>query len=426
MEASERASRASIRASVASRALQRLRQAQTPPSQDSGASVRRQGTDVEYQAKLWTDEDGFQLEVSTLAQADSNAKDSVLARRLCDEIAARTPLGIQSVKLDPSVVHAALTATAAGVKERSYDLSSSSSLTTTPREDGLMTLTSLPWFSEGPKGKKFLTLLGQNSWYEASSPDSLRVMDCGKVGEDPEACIRKLGYILVGVYGSHCARMMSPLLGAVSESQVNTRRSAGYIFARADGLMRNLWHVLRNFRKSSPSDLPLCRGGWHDLWAESVRAVQWTDAAEERWRLANPTLPLEPHLSRVASPGRIPKRKPDDESGKTPPLTSSSTLTATPDAPRRPDGDSKRARGASSSERRPCLPTAANDLGVKKHDGSSFSCGSACTFDHTWKTIEPRVLSRFFSETAIKKLRQFRDEKVAAARLAELVRPYLK
>jgi hypothetical protein len=63
---------------------------------------------------------------------------------------------------------------------------------------------------------------------------------------------------------------------------------------------------------------------------------------------------------------------------------------------------------------------------VKKHDGSSFSCGSACTFDHNWKTIEPRVLSRFFSETAIKKLRQFRDEKVAAARLAELVRPYLK
>jgi hypothetical protein len=127
VEASERASRASVRASVASRALQRLRQAQTRPTQDPDTSVRRQGTDVEYQAKLWTDEDGFQLEVSTLAQADSNAKDSVLARRLCDEIAARTPLGIQSVKLDPSVVHAALTATAAGVKERSYDLSSSSS-----------------------------------------------------------------------------------------------------------------------------------------------------------------------------------------------------------------------------------------------------------------------------------------------------------
>ena len=163
------------------------------------------------------------------------------------------------------------------------------------------------------------------------------------------------------------------------------------------------------------------------MWGDSVRAVHWTDAAEEMWRLDNPTLILEPHLSRTAlTKLTIPKRRPDDEPSKMPPLTSSSTLTATPDAPRRPDGDSKRARRADSSERRPCLPAAANDLGVKKHDGSSFGCGSACTFDHHWKTIEPRVLARFFSETAIKKLRQFRDERVAVARLVDLVRPYLK
>ncbi len=117
-------------------------------------------------------------------------------------------------------------------------------------------------------------------------------MDCGKEAEDPVDCIRKLGYILVGVYGSYCERMMSPLLEAVSDSKVNTRRSAGYIFARVDGLMRNLWHVLRNFRKSSPSDTPLCRGGWHAIWAANVSLVQWTDAAEEKWRRANPTLPL--------------------------------------------------------------------------------------------------------------------------------------
>ncbi len=104
-------------------ALQRLRQAQPRPTQDPDVPVRRQGTDIEYQTRMWTDEDGFQLEVSTLAQAESNAKDLVLGRRLCDEIAARTPLGNQSVKLDPGIVHAALTATASGVKERSYDLS---------------------------------------------------------------------------------------------------------------------------------------------------------------------------------------------------------------------------------------------------------------------------------------------------------------
>jgi hypothetical protein len=104
VEASERASRASVRGSVAALALQRLRQAQPRPAQNLDVSIRRQGTNLEYQAKMWTDEDGFQLEVSTLAQAESNAKDSVLAKHLCDEIAARTPLGIQSVKLDPGIV----------------------------------------------------------------------------------------------------------------------------------------------------------------------------------------------------------------------------------------------------------------------------------------------------------------------------------
>ncbi len=57
---------------------------------------------------------------------------------------------------------------------------------------------------EGLKVKKFLTSLGQNSWYDVSSPESLCVMDCGKGTEGPTDCIRKLGYILVGV--SHTVR----------------------------------------------------------------------------------------------------------------------------------------------------------------------------------------------------------------------------
>ncbi len=59
-------------------------------------------------------------------------------------------------------------------------------------------------------------------------------MDCGKEAEG----IRKLGYILVGVYGSHCEG--HALLEAISASTVNTRRSAGYIFARVNGMMKNL------------------------------------------------------------------------------------------------------------------------------------------------------------------------------------------
>jgi hypothetical protein len=74
--------------------LQRLRGAQPQPVPEA---VRRHGMDFEYHSKLWADEDGLPVEVATLAQADAKAKDSVLAKRLCDEAAASRPLGIQSV-----------------------------------------------------------------------------------------------------------------------------------------------------------------------------------------------------------------------------------------------------------------------------------------------------------------------------------------
>jgi hypothetical protein len=45
-------------------------------------AVRRQGMDLEYHSKIWTDEDGLHVEVATLAQADANGKEFVLARRL--------------------------------------------------------------------------------------------------------------------------------------------------------------------------------------------------------------------------------------------------------------------------------------------------------------------------------------------------------
>jgi hypothetical protein len=161
-------------------------------------------------------------------------------------------------------------------------------------------------------------------------------------------------------------------------------------------MMRKLWYVLRNFRRSSPSDLPLRRGGWNAIWVESVRSVQWTDEAEEKWRRANPTLP---HLLAWTSQSRIPKRTLEEDSSK-PPQSTSSTLTITLDAPRRSAVGPTRARGDSSSERRPCLP-AATDLGGKRKDDSAFRCGDRCTFDHDWKTIKPRVLARYFSETAL-------------------------
>jgi hypothetical protein len=124
---------------------------------------------------------------------------------------------------------------------------------------------------------------------------------------------------------------MGPLLAAIGASQVNTRRSAGYIFARADGVFRQLWDHLRNARKSSPSDVSLRQDGWKTLWADSVRAIMWTDAAEEKWRRANPTLPLEPHLNRRDAPQRIL----EDDSSRQSHTTPSSPLMATPDAPRR-------------------------------------------------------------------------------------------
>jgi hypothetical protein len=128
---------------------------------------------------------------------------------------------------------------------------------------------------------------------------------------------------------------MSSLLTAISASQVNTRRFAGYIFARADGIMRKLWPDLRNTRSSSSSDPPVRRGGWHTPWAESVSSVKWTDAAEEKWRRANPTLHLDPHLLLRNTQPRIPKRKLEDDSSRQTHHTPSFTLTTTPDAPRR-------------------------------------------------------------------------------------------
>jgi hypothetical protein len=122
---------------------------------------------------MWTDEDGVLVEVATFTQAETNAKDSVLARRLCDEAASRTPLEIQNVKFDPALVHSALNAMALSIRDRDYDRPSSTQFITTPREDGLLTLISLPWMKEGPKNKKFLTLLGQHAWSDASSHDGL-------------------------------------------------------------------------------------------------------------------------------------------------------------------------------------------------------------------------------------------------------------
>ena len=439
VDAARRASKASVRSSVAAIYLQRLRGTTVPtmepprlipPTSELALAkpvpARQQGTDVEYQAKLWTDEDGFQIEVATLSQADATSKDSVLARRLCDEAAARAPLGIQGVKLDPVSVHSALLAKAAGLREKDFDRSSSTLVTTTSQEDGFLTLASLPWMKEGPKGKKFLTLLGQNSWHDVQSPDSLQVIDCGIRSEGPADCIRKLGYILVGVYGSHCEGMMGLLLAAIATSQVNTRRSSGYIFARADGVLRQLWDHLRNARRSSSADTPLRRGGWKAMWEESVRAIMWTDQAEEKWRKAFPDLPLEPQHERRDTIQRAPKRKHEEETPRTSHTTPSSTLTSTPDASRRLAASQSRPKKDGPSDRRPCLPAVATELGVKRKDGSNFRCGDRCSFDHDWKTIEPRLLARYLSESAVQKVRQFKDEKAAVTRLVELARPYLK
>ncbi len=135
---------------------------------------------------------------------------------------------------------------------------------------------------------------------------------------------------------------------------------------------------------------------------------------------------LEPHMDRRETTQRIPKRKHEDDSSRPSHTTPSSTLTATPDAPRRLAASQTRPKKDGSSERRPCLPAVATDLGVKRKDGSDFRCGDRFSFDHDWKTIEPRLLAWYLSETAVQKVRQFRDEKVAITRLVELARPYLK
>ena len=162
------------------------------------------------------------------------------------------------------------------------------------------------------------------------------------------------------------------------------------------------------------------------MWDESIRAIMWTDAAEEKWRKANPTLPLEPQEDRRDTTQRTPKRKHEEEYPRTLHTTPSSTLTTTPDASRRSAAAQTRLKKDGPPERRPCLPAVASDLGVKRKDGSNFRCGDRCHFDHDWKTIEPRILSRYLSESAMLKVRQFKDERAAVTRLVELARPYLK
>ena len=101
VEASQRASRSAVRSSVAAMFLQRMRGTaahnveppQTAPTLESPqarpATVRPPGMDLEYQLKLWTDEDGYQIEVATLSQADATSKDSTLL----GVSATRLPLG---------------------------------------------------------------------------------------------------------------------------------------------------------------------------------------------------------------------------------------------------------------------------------------------------------------------------------------------
>ncbi len=40
-------------------------------------------------------------------------------------------------------------------------------------------------------------------------------MECGKGTESPDECVRKLGYILVGVYGAFREGMMMGLVDAI-------------------------------------------------------------------------------------------------------------------------------------------------------------------------------------------------------------------
>jgi hypothetical protein len=65
--------------------------------------------------------------------------------------------------MDLALVYAAPTAMVEGVRELDYYRPSSTSIATTPREDGLLSLTFLLWMKDGLKVEKFLTLLG--SWH---------------------------------------------------------------------------------------------------------------------------------------------------------------------------------------------------------------------------------------------------------------------
>ncbi len=228
--------------------------------------------------------------------------------------------------------------------------------------------------------------------------------------------MRKLGYILVGEYGAFCEGMMNGLLDAISASTVKTRRSAGYVVARADRLMRNLWNLLRNHRKASTSDPPLRRGGWLPYWHDMVTKVTWTDSAEERWCKANPSVPLESHLAREQS--RIPKRKLEENPVGTVPTTSS-TVPPPKEASRRKPTPTRTGPDASQA-RRSCFAAAATDLGVKKRDGTLFRCSDKCAFSHDWRAIEQWVLARYFNETAVSKVSQFRNESEAVSRLLKL------
>jgi hypothetical protein len=107
VEASRRAS--AVRGSIAAQMLQRIRGTvvhNVEPSQPAltfeppsarPAMVRQQGRDLEYQVKLWTDEDGYQVEVATLSQADATSKDSVLARRSATRLPLGRPLGSKAL-----------------------------------------------------------------------------------------------------------------------------------------------------------------------------------------------------------------------------------------------------------------------------------------------------------------------------------------
>jgi hypothetical protein len=112
-----------------------------------------------------------------------------------------------------------------------------------------------------------------------------------------------------------------------------------------------------------------------------------------RWRKANPSVPLEPHMN--WDQPRIPKRKLEENSVGTIP-TNSSTAPPPKEALRRKPTPARTGPDASQA-RRPCLAAAATDLGVFKRDGTPFRCSDKCSFSRDWRTIEPWVLSRYLT-----------------------------